>query len=148
MKQSKVLKIGIIVLSVLIIIGVIVLYNMFVYPKSLLANLEYDILIEEHRNQYAGMADIPATGYSTTYYYTVINSTKKEKYTLIYQDVWDIHNQNGDIDSIKIEIEEITDEEVQRAINEYGKKNKKSKLKDLFEQNIEEKYRIKSIERK
>ena len=105
--------------------------------------LEYDIIVEKHRYQYEGWEFPPSGGYSTNYFYTVINSEKKEKYTLTYQNIWDIHNQRGDVDIVTIEIESISDSELNESINNFGKSEENLKFKDLFEQEVKEKYKIK-----
>ena len=105
--------------------------------------LEYDIIVEKHRYQYEGWEFPPSGGYSTSYFYTVINSEKKEKYILTYQDIWDIHNQRGDVDIVTIEIESISDSELNEAINNFGKSEENLKFKDLFKQEVKEKYKIK-----
>ena len=83
---------------------------------------------------------IPEGGYSTNYYYIVINSDKLEKYTVRYSDIWDVHNERGDIDTISIKKETINKIELESAIKKYGKTNNKKKLKELLDNNIKEKY--------
>lgn len=147
MKNEGKIKIWIIV-SIIVILCVAVIVILLIGNKgnstNELASFEYDVLIEEHRHQYEGVPDVlvPAGGYSTTYYYTVINSEEKEKYVVAYQDVWDIHNERGDLDTVTVNVEELTDSEIENAINQYGKNEKKSNLQDLIEKEVDEKYTI------
>lgn len=129
---------------ILIILFIAALIIFFLSFNNLRFNtLEYDIIVEKHRYQYEGWEFPPSGGYSTSYFYTVINSEKKEKYILTYQDIWDIHNQRGDVDIVTIEIESISDSELKEAINKYEKNDKKLNLRDLLEQKVKEKYKIK-----
>jgi len=129
---------SIIVLVLLITIIVYINTNNSAY----LDNIKYDVLIAEHRYEYEDVDDsmIPEGGYSTNYYYIVINSDKLEKYTVRYSDIWDVHNERGDIDTISIKKETINKIELESAIKKYGKTNKKNKLKELLDNNIKEKY--------
>ena len=129
---------SIIVLVLLIIIIAYINTNNSVY----LDNIKYDVLIAEHRYEYEDVDDsmIPEGGYSTNYYYIVINSDKLEKYTVRYSDIWDVHNERGDIDTISIKKETINKIELESAIKKYGKTNNKKKLKELLDNNIKEKY--------
>ena len=107
--------------------------------------LEYDIIVEKHRYEYEGWnpAEIPETGYSTNYYYTVINSKLHEKYIIVYQDVWSIHNERGDYDTISVSTETVTDEDLNKYIEKYGKNTHLLKVKDFFEADVKEQYLIK-----
>lgn len=129
---------------ILILIFIVALIIFFLSFNNLRFNtLKYDIIVEKHRYQYEGWEFPPSGGYSTNYFYTVINTEKKEKYILTYQNIWDIHNQRGDIDTITVEIESISDSELEEAVNKYEKNDQKLKFKDLFEQEVKEKYKIK-----
>lgn len=149
MKNEGKIKIWIIVSIIVILCVVAVIVILLIGNKgnstNELASFEYDVLIEEHRYQYEGVPDelVPVGGYSTTYYYTVINSEEKEKYVVAYQDVWGIHNERGDLDTVTVSVEELTDSEIENAINQYGKNEKKSNLQDLIEKEVDEKYTIK-----
>lgn len=143
MKKRKILKVGIIILITLLVLGLIIFFRLFIYPKLRFAKLKYDILIKEHYNNVAESGDNFETGAFLVTSYTVLNSEKREKYTLTYHDVL----YNG-VDYIRIKIEKISEEELQDAIKKYGKDDEKFKLKDLFEQNVEEEYRVYPIERK
>ena len=129
---------SIIVLVLLIVIIAYINTNNSTY----LDNIKYDVLIAEHRYEYEDVDDImiPEGGYSSNYYYIVINSDKLEKYTVIYSDILDVHNERGEIDTISIKKETINKIELQSAIKKYGKTNNKKKLKELLDNNIKEKY--------
>ena len=146
MKKNKKAIIIIVILLVLVIVGVII-KNI---NRIKLFNFEYDIIVEEHRSEYenANPMDLSAGGYSTKYYYTVINSKKKEKYTVIYEDVFKVHNEKGNVDEISIEITSLTDNEVKEAIDNYGLNSTKGKLRNLLNKTIDEKYKINNIEKK
>ena len=107
--------------------------------------LKYDIIIEKHRYEYEGWnpAEIPETGYSTNYYYSVINSEKHEKYTIVYQDVWSIHNERGDYDTISVTTETVNDEDLDKYIEKYGKNPRLLSVKEFFEADVKEQYLIK-----
>ena len=139
--KKRFIIISIIVLTLLI---TIIIYTNIRY-SIYLDCIKYDILIEEHRYEYEGIDDsmIPLGGYSTNYYYTVINSDKLEKYTVRYSDIWTVHNEKGDIDTIIIKKESIDKFELEYTIKKYGKNNEKNKLKELLNKNIKEKYVIK-----
>ena len=108
-------------------------------------SLKYDIVIEKHRYQYEGVdpTQIPIGGYSNTYYYTVVNSELHEKYTIAYEDVWDVHNARGDYDTITIETTKVGDDELNSLIEAYGKLSQQYNVKDFFEDDVEESYIIK-----
>lgn len=146
MKKNKKVIIIIVILLILGMIGVII-KNI---NRIRLFNLEYDIIVEEHRSQYENIDPMyfSAGGYSTKYYYTVINSKKKEKYTVIYEDVFKVHNEKGNVDEISIEITSLTDNEVREAIDNYGLNSTKGKLRNLLNKTIDEKYKINNIEKK
>ncbi len=108
-------------------------------------SLQYDIIVEKHRYEYEGWnpEEVPVGGYSTNYYYTVINSELHEKYTIIYQDVWSVHNERGDIDTITVTTEVVSDEDIDLYIEKYGKQDHLLSVKDFFEADVKEEYLIK-----
>lgn len=168
MKNKNVKKIIIIVVILLVVIGII----LAILNKNtiLLNKLEYDIVVASNLREYEGMdpenipasenedmnstnvqnneyegmdtIQVPAGGYSTKYYYTLINSIKKEKYTIVYENVWDVHNERGDKDKVTITINKIDDNEIQENTNKYGKTSKLLSVKELLDKDINEKYNI------
>ena len=113
--------------------------------KHSFESLKYDIIVEKHRYQYEGVepTQIPLGGYSDTYYYTVVNSELHEKYTIAYEDVWDVHNARGDYDTITIETTKVSDDELNSLIEAYGKLSQQYSVKDFFEDDVKESYIIK-----
>ena len=142
MKNKNVKKIIIIAIILLVVIGII----LAILNKNAISlnRLEYDILVESNRYQYEGVDPmyVPDGGYSSNYYYTLINSVKKEKYTIAYQDVWDVHNEKGDKDKVTITINKIDDNELQENINKYGKSSKLLSVKKLLDEHSNEKYEV------
>ena len=143
---KKYLKIITIIIAITALVGGLVFFN---WNRIQLECFEYDILIEEYRYEYEGVPSNmqPAGGYSSNYYYQVINSEKKEKYVVVYQDVWSAHNEKGDKDILSIGIMPVTNEEIEDYINQYGKVSR-TKLKKLLNKTIKENYKIEKITRK
>ncbi len=140
-------KIIIITSIIILIIGIILKLNI---NKIKLSLIKYDVLIEKHRYEYEGInnqAMIPAGGYSTNYFYTVINTEKKEKYTVTYQDIYDIHNKKGNIDTLKINIIKMTDKEIEKVKKTYKLNKRKKRLTSLLNKTINEKYKITEIKK-
>ncbi len=108
-------------------------------------SLKYDIIVEKHRYQYEGVdpTQIPLGGYSDTYYYTLVNSELHEKYPITYEDVWDVHNERGDYDTISVETTKVSDEELNSLIETYGKLGHLLHVQDFFEGDVKESYIIK-----
>lgn len=141
MKNKKMI---IIVISIIIIVAAVIGIGVIGKEICRLNSLKYDILVERHRYQYEGVDPVmvPEGGYSTNYYYTFINSGKNEKYTITYTDVWEVHNERGDVDSIEIVTEKIGDDELQDYIDKYGKNSKMLSLKKILDEDIKEKYTV------
>ena len=140
-------KIIIITSIIILIIGIILKLNI---NKIKLSLIKYDVLIEKHRYEYEGInnqAMIPAGGYSTNYFYTVINTEKKEKYTVTYQDIYDIQNKKGNIDTLKINIIKMTDKEIEKVKKTYKLNKRKKRLTSLLNKTINEKYKITEIKK-
>lgn len=51
-----------------------------------------------------------------------------EKYTISYEDIWQVHNDSGEKDNITINIEKINKDELQEYIDKYGKESKMKKV--------------------
>ena len=122
-----------IVCGIVAVIAIIVIFK-FTTKDNTLSKIKYDIVVEEHTSQNSS----DESGYSSFYTYVVINSETKEKFVITYQDIWDVHNEKGDVDTISIETKTISDLEVQEAIDDYGKLEKPNKLKNLLDQYIHE----------
>ena len=140
-------KIIIITSIIILIIGIILKLNI---NKIKLSLIKYDVLIEKHRYEYEGInnqAMIPAGGYSTNYFYTVINTEKKEKYTVTYQDIYDIQNKKGNIDTLKINIIKMKDKEIEKVKKTYKLNKRKKRLTSLLNKTINEKYKITEIKK-
>lgn len=135
---------GIAILCI-IFVSLALLPNKLAKDENSFDKLQYDIIIEKHRYEYEGWnpAEIPETGYSTNYYYSVINSERHEKYTIVYQDVWSVHNERGDYDTISISTETVSDEDLDKYIEKYGKNAHLLSVKDFFEADVKEEYLIK-----
>ena len=129
----------------IVIVGFALLSKNITPAKKGFESLEYDIIVEKHRYEYEGLpaGEIPETGYSTNYYYVVVNSTLHEKYTLKYEDVWEVHNERGDYDTLTISTETISDEDLDNLIEQYGKNSHLLKVKDFFEADVKEEYIVK-----
>ena len=142
MKNKNVKKIIIIAIILLVVIGIILAYDILVESNRREYEDTYSTNVQN--SEYEGMDPIyaPAGGYSTNYYYTLINSNKKEKYTIVYEDVWDVHNEKGDKDKVTITINKIDDNELQENINKYGKSSKLLSVKKLLDEHINEKYEV------
>lgn len=122
-----------IIIGVVAVVAIIVIFK-FTTKDNTLSKIKYDIAVEEHTSQNSS----DESGYSSFYTYVVINSETKEKFVITYQDIWDVHNEKGDVDTISIETKIISDLEVQEAIDDYGKLEKPNKLKNLLDQYIHE----------
>lgn len=122
-----------IIIGVVAIVAIVVMFK-FTTKDNTLSKIKYDISVEEHSSQNSDTEG----GYSSMYTYVVINSELKEKYIITYQDIWDVHNEKGNVDTISIETKTISDSEVQEAIDYYGKLDKPNKLKNLLDQYIHE----------
>ena len=135
---------GIAILCI-IFVSLALLPNKLAKDENSFDKLQYDIIIEKHRYEYEGWnpAEIPETGYSTNYYYSVINSERHEKYTIVYQDVWSVHNERGDYDTISVSTETVSDEDLDKYIEKYGKNPHLLSVKDFFEADVKEEYLIK-----
>ena len=145
MKKIKII-LPIIIVLIVLLIGIKIVDIVRTKNQSIIDSLEYDILVEEHLYEYEGVDPelVPAGGYSTNYNYTFINTAKKEKYLITYQDVWDVHNERGDKDIIIIKIEKIDGDEIKSAIKEYHK-TKLSKVKTILDKHIKEEYEISKV---
>ena len=108
-------------------------------------SLKYDIIVEKHRYQYEGVdpSQIPIGGYSDIYYYTLVNSELHEKYTITYEDIWDVHNERGDYDTITVDTTKISDDELNSLIEAYGKLGHQLHVQDFIEGDVKESYIIK-----
>ena len=94
----------------IVIVGFALLSKNITPAKKGFESLEYDIIVEKHRYEYEGLpaGEIPETGYSTNYYYVVVNSTLHEKYTLKYEDVSEVHNEDIDYNTLTISTKTIS----------------------------------------
>lgn len=151
MNKKKIIKIVIGVCVILLIILCVVL-NL---NKSEISYLEYDILVKDRSNRpqkglimtksgtikEADFKVISTGGYADIYYYTVINSEKKEKYTIVYQDVYAERNK----DTVSIEITSVSEYEIQEYTKKYGSSSKMIKLKKLLDRASKDKYQITEI---
>ena len=130
----------------LIICCIVILACCFIGIKltgSSFGSLKYNVVVEEHRFEYEGVeGEIPATGYSSNYFYTLVNTKKKEKYEITYQDVWDVHNEKGDKDKLSYKITKLSNIEVRDYEEKYGKSDKLKKVKSLVATHTKEKYDI------
>lgn len=126
------------------IIGLIALVGCQITEKNKLGKLEYDIIVEKESTRTEGLntSEISVGGYSNHYYYTLINSEKMEKYTISYEDIWQVHNDSGEKDNITINIEKINKDELQEYIDKYGKESKMKKVREMLDESIQEDYEI------
>ena len=131
-----------VVFGLAIIFIVIVSLVLMPRPNHDFDSLQYDIIVEKHHNRDDNLDPslVSAGGYATIFHYTLVNSGLHEKYTIVYQDVWEIHNERGDRDTVTITTEAISDEELNDLITKYGKQNYLSSAKQLLEDNIKEPY--------
>ena len=146
------------IIKIVIVICVILLAILCIIMKlnnSGISYLEYDILVEDRSSRpqkglimtKSGSIEegdfevTPKGGYANIYYYTVINSEKKEKYTIVYQYVYAERNK----DAVSIEITTVSEYEIQEAIKKYGLSSKKIKLKKLLDNASKDKYHITEI---
>lgn len=134
-------------LLIVLVLGTIILIKPE-FNGDEIDDFKYDILVLEHRYEYEDVDPhlIPETGYSSSYYYTVINSEKLEKYIIIYTDVWNAHNERGEKDTVSIKKELIDKTELENAIKQYGKTKNMNSLKKLLDKNINEEYIIYTID--
>lgn len=65
-----------------------------------------------------------------------------EKYTISYEDIWQVHNDSGEKDNITINIEKINKDELQEYIDKYGKESKMKKVREMLDESIQEDYEI------
>lgn len=108
-----------------------------------LGKYKYDIVVQAHEYEYAGVPteEVPLTGYSTRYLFTVIDSKENKRYKVIYEDIWEVHNKRGDLDKVYLETEDVSGEEVKKAEEQYGKKERRS-LRELVEEFTEEIFEV------
>lgn len=65
-----------------------------------------------------------------------------EKYTISYEDIWQVHNDSGEKDNITINIEKINKDELQEYIDKYGKESKMKKVREMLDESVQEDYEI------
>ena len=123
--------------STFIIVGIVVIIALVIGFKLItkdntLSKIKYDIVVQEHTPQ----NNDDEGGYASLYTYIVINSETKEMHTITYQDIWNVHNDKGDVDTIRIETKTISNYEVNEAISNYGKLEKPTKVKNLLDKYI------------
>lgn len=140
--KRKIVNIGLIIAMLIMILAL--LTGCEISNKSRLGKLEYDIVVEKGSTRTEGLntSKTPVGGYSTHYYYTLINSEKMEKYTISYEDIWQVHNDSGEKDNITINIEKINKDELQEYIDKYGKESKMKKVREMLDESIQEDYEI------
>ncbi len=140
--KRKIVNIGLIIAMLIMILAL--LTGCEISNKSRLGKLEYDIVVEKGSTRTEGLntSETPVGGYSTHYYYTLINSEKMEKYTISYEDIWQVHNDSGEKDNITINIEKINKDELQEYIDKYGKESKMKKVREMLDESIQEDYEI------
>ena len=124
--------------KIFLIVGIVILALIVVFKlttkDNTLSKMKYDIVIEEYK-----IHDNSGTDeYSTNYSYIVINSETKEKYIITHIDKPSSYNDTGDIDTIGIDTINVSDSEIQQAIDTYGKLDKPAKVKDMLDKYIHE----------
>lgn len=84
-KKSNLKKIIIPILIVIIIIAIFILS----FDRISLDTLNYDIIVSDFKVRNPEIDG----GFATVQYAVLVNTEKKEKYTIDYQDVWEIHEK-------------------------------------------------------
>ena len=105
--------------------------------KISLDTLNYDILISDFKVRNPEIEG----GFATIKHAVLVNSEKKEMYTIKYQDVWDIHEKRGHIDSVSIEIEKLSNDEISK-IKKENSTQEISKIKEFLNTYIKSNYKI------
>ena len=107
------------------------------FDKISLDTLNYDILISDFKVRNPEIEG----GFATIKHAVLVNSEKKEMYTIKYQDVWDIHEKRGHIDSVSIEIEKLSNDEISK-IKKENSTQEISKIKEFLNTYIKSNYKI------
>ena len=105
-----------------------------------LEDLTYDIVL----NDWTSKNDDIIGGYANTYESKLVNSDKKEMYTISYSDVWEMHEDSGDKDSVSIEVRKISDKKISNITNTAIIQNK-SAVKDYINSHIKTEYDLKIV---
>lgn len=102
-----------------------------------LKDISYNIVVSEWK---APNSDAIG-GFSTTYSATLVNTNKKEMYTIHYSDVWEVHEERGYKDNVTIEIHKLTDKKLTNIINKYTEQ-KVSTIEEFLDANIDTEYDV------
>lgn len=124
------------IIPLLILIICIVIF-ILLFDKISLDTLNYDILISDFKVRNPEIEG----GFATIKHAVLVNSEKKEMYTIKYQDVWDIHEKRGHIDSVSIEIEKLSNDEISK-IKKENSTQEISKIKEFLNTYIKSNYKI------
>ena len=131
-------------LLLIIILLVVMVFGCWYYfkPKNAFDNLEYDIVVKKYYDRWSSVDPMerPIGGYSTRYEYVLINTVKKEKYSIDYVDIY--VNEGNELDTVDVVISKITDEEIADAINNYVKLDNLKSVKAILAEDITEDYKV------
>ena len=108
--------------------------------NDILKKLEYDYIIDELKP----VNDDIEGGFSIIYNAILVNSNKKEMYTIEYSDVWKVHEDRGYKDDVSIEIQKMSDEELLEITGKY-KIQENSNIYDLLTQQLTTEYDLKIV---
>lgn len=135
-KNAKKTNLKKIIILLLIAITVVLIFVLS-FDRISLNILNYDIVVSDFKVRNPELEG----GFATVQYAVLVNTEKKEKYTIDYQDVWDIHEKNGNIDSVSIEIEKLSDDEIAEIKNNYTKQEI-LKIEQFLNMYIKSNYKI------
>lgn len=155
-KKNEIKSLGeiyIILIIVSIIIGIILVLfdpDVDIFNKRKLAKLRYDIVVEENNNRNVyydeekGMITPKGLGgYANNYSYTLINSKTNEKIEINYQYIYSMHEEK---DNVSVEISSISDDDIKKYVEKYGKSEKLLSVKDIIDMHHKD-YKVNSIEK-
>lgn len=132
-KKSKFKQI-ILPLLIVVIVGIV---TVLVINRIYLNELKYDIVVSDWTIKNPEIEG----GFATIKFAVLVNCQKQEKYTIHYQDVWDIHEERGHKDSVLIEIEKLSNDEISELKKEHNLQEI-SKIKNFIDEHIESNYDI------
>ena len=105
-----------------------------------LEDLTYNIIV----NDWSSANDGIIGGFASTYKATFVNSDKKEMYTISYSDVWEVHEDKGEKDSVLIEVRKISDKKLLNITNKAEIRNNAT-VKDYLNSHIKTDYNLKIV---
>lgn len=113
----------------------------FIENKEELEKLEYNLKIEVHSKIQRTTHSVDEKEQATYYTYKLINTNKKELYTITYNDIWSVNNRRGELDKLKVEVSNITDIDLENSIKKY-EVIESDKVINLLNNYIKEEYEI------